>query len=314
MSNKTTHSAWIHCLIKEEWQGKTVEEILRGPLMISGRMLNRLTRRKGIRLNGRMPYLKQRVKASDLLKVAVRPQEKSPLQGDPMDLHIVYEDLDLLVVEKPPGITVHPVRPTDQKTLCHGISHYFIQQGIAGVPRPVHRLDRYTSGLILIAKNAYMHQLLDRQLRNNQIQREYIALLHVPLEKLKGSIQLPIGRDSHHSTKRQVVQTGDPAITHYEVLQQNQLGSLIRARLETGKTHQIRVHFSFIGSPLHGDTLYGGKTTWIRRQALHAIRLAFFHPLKQEWLEFHAKPPEDFQMAMKHLNLAIPPDTFIIEK
>lgn len=304
MSNKQNNSIWIKYSVQEKDQGKTVEEILRGPLMISGRMLNRLTRRKGIRLNGRVPYLKQKVKKGDVLKVAVRPKEKPSLQGTPMDLHIIFEDIDLLVVEKPAGINVHPVHPTDQKTLCHGLTHHFKQQGIASVPRPVHRLDRYTSGLILIAKNAYMHQLLDRQLRLKQIYREYLALLNAPLEQLSGTIQLPIGKDKHHPLKRKVHPSGDLAITHYKVIQQNESASLVRVWLETGKTHQIRVHFSHIGAPLHGDTLYGGETTWIQRQALHSTRLAFYHPLKQQHMEFHSHPPEDFLFAMKMLQLS----------
>jgi len=303
MSLKPNHSAWIRCLIREEWQGKTVEEILRGPLMISGRMLNRLTRRKGIRLNGRMPWLKQKVKAGDLLKVAVRPHEKSELKPEPVAFGAVYEDLDLLVAVKPAGIAVHPVRPSDSKTLCHGIIHHFQKQGYEGVARPVHRLDRQTSGLILVAKNAYMHQLLDRQLREKKIEREYVALLSAPLVEQNGTIRLPIGRDPHHPTKRQVTPVGEPAITHYTVLKQNEQGALTRIWLETGKTHQIRVHFAHAGSPLHGDALYGGETKWIPRQALHACRLAFLHPLKQEWMEFRSEPPSDFRAAMEKLHL-----------
>ncbi|SEN72267.1 RluA family pseudouridine synthase [Lihuaxuella thermophila] len=286
-------SQWITFHVTEEWDQATVESILKGPLMISGRMLNRLTRRKGIRLNGRSPWLKQKVKTGDRLQVAVRPKEKSNVPSKPVPLEIIYEDPDLMVIDKPAGVAVHPVRKTDRHTLVHGILHVWRQRGYEATVRPVHRLDRWTSGLILVAKNAYMHQLLDRKLRQKQIKRSYLAIVGKPLPEPEGTIDQSIGRDPGHPTRRRVTPEGDRAVTHYRVLNQSAQGSLVQVELETGRTHQIRVHFAYLGAPLLGDSLYGGDVHLIGRQALHSARLSFPHPLTGETMEFSsALPPE----------------------
>jgi 23S rRNA pseudouridine1911/1915/1917 synthase len=300
---KVMKNKWITYTIKDDSDGLTVEEILKGPLQLSGRMINRLTRRKGILLNGRSPWLKQKVKTGDRIKAAVRPQEKSDLVPQPVPFSIVYEDLDLMVIDKPSGVAVHPVRPTDQRTLVHGILHVWEQHGFAGVPRPVHRLDRNTSGLILVAKNAYMHQLLDRQLRQKRIERNYLALLSRPLIHPCGTITAPIGRDPSHSTRRKVMAGGEPAVTHYQVRKQNNRASLVEVRLETGRTHQIRVHFAHLNAPLLGDALYKGDLSLIKRQALHSYRLSFHHPLSGEEMRFESPLPDDFTQAAKKLEL-----------
>ncbi|MBH8604996.1 RluA family pseudouridine synthase [Thermoactinomyces sp. CICC 10522] len=298
MNNK-----WITYTIKADLEGMTVEEILKGPLQLSGRMINRLTRRKGILLNGRSPWMKQKVKTGDQIKAAVRPLEKSDLQPEPVPFTIVYEDLDLMVIDKPAGVTVHPVRPDDRSTLVHGILHVWEQQGFSGVPRPVHRLDRNTSGLILIAKNAYMHQLLDRQLRQKKIERRYLALLGRPLPRLAGTIDAPIGRDPGHPTRRKIKKGGEHAVTHYQVRDQNEQGALVEVRLETGRTHQIRVHFAHLQAPLMGDSLYQGELSLIKRQALHSSVLSFLHPLQGKEMRFTSPLPDDMKQAADRLRL-----------
>ncbi len=304
MSQKhSAHSKWISFQITSEWDGKTVEIILKNALHISNRMLNRLTRSKGIKLNGRMPWLQKRVKKGDLLKVAIRPSEKSNLSPQPVPFEVLYEDPDLMVVEKPAGIMVHPVHANQQRTLAHGIIYRWKQRGLDGIVRPVHRLDLHTSGLLLIAKNSYMHQLLDYQLRQKQIKRTYLAILDKPFPDHQGIIDLPIGKSPNHPTKRIVTPHGDPARTHYQVLAQNKQGTLVSVQLETGRTHQIRVHFSYLGYPLIGDQLYGGELRFIQRQALHAHHLSFTHPLTGEICSFTSPLPQELERLLLRLQL-----------
>lgn len=284
---------WVTLFIRSEWSGYTIERFLKENMLISNRMLNRLTRMKGIRYQGKTPFLQQKVKPDTYLEVALRPLEKSELLAQEVPFEIVYEELDFLVVNKPAGIKVHPTSPSDQKTLAHGIVYYQSQRGEEGIVRPVHRLDQDTSGLILIAKTAYMHQLLDRLLREKQIKRVYTALVEEPLTPKTGTIQIGISKDPKHPTRRVAKPRGDEAITHYRVIQQNEDAAWVQLELDTGRTHQIRVHLSYVGAPLAGDRLYGGHTYWIRRQALHASEIHFTHPLTGERLSFQANLPVD---------------------
>jgi tRNA pseudouridine32 synthase/23S rRNA pseudouridine746 synthase/23S rRNA pseudouridine1911/1915/1917 synthase len=303
-SQKQTYSPWIRYKVPEERMGQTVETVLKEALMISGRMINRLTRRRGILLNGRPPWLGRPVKAGDELKVAVRPREHPDFPATPVNFSVLYEDRDLMVIDKPAGVNVHPTREGENDTLVNGILYHWREQGEDGIPRPVHRLDRWTSGLILVAKNAYMHQLLDRQLRNKEIVRCYLAFTGKPLSDTTGTIDAPIGRDPHHPLRRRVTPDGEPAVTHYRVLRQYDRASLVEAELETGRTHQIRVHFAHLGAPLLGDSLYGGETSLIRRQALHAARLSFRHPLTGKEMSFHSPFPDDLRKLLETFGLA----------
>lgn len=284
---------WVTLAVRPEWSGFTIERVLKEYLLISNRMLNRLTRMKGIRYQGKSPFLQQKVKPGTYIEVALRPLEKSELPAQEVPFEVVYEELDFIVVNKPAGIKVHPASPSDQKTLAHGIVHYQTQNGEEGIVRPVHRLDQDTSGLIIIAKTAYMHQLLDRLLREKKIRRIYTALIEEPLHPTTGTIQIGILKDPKHPTRRVAKPQGDDAITHYQVIQQNEDAAWVQLELETGRTHQIRVHLSHIGAPIAGDRLYGGHTYWIRRQALHASEIYLPHPLTGEHLHFQANLPPD---------------------
>ncbi|RAL27044.1 RluA family pseudouridine synthase [Thermoflavimicrobium daqui] len=306
MKKKQRPSKWMTFYISPEWDGATVETILKQPLLISGRMINRLTRIKGIKLNGRIPWLKKPVKVGDHLQVAIRPYEKSDLKPQPVSFEIVFEDEDIMIIDKPAGIQVHPVRPSDQYTLVHGITYILQERGLDGVVRPVHRLDRDTSGLILIAKNAYMHQLLDRQLREKQITRRYLAMLNRPLSDTDGTIHQPIGKDPKHPYRRIVTPHGNLAITHYHILDQNSKGALLSIELETGRTHQIRAHFAHLGCPLIGDRLYGGDCSILTRQALHSAKISFTHPLSNELCTYISPLPHDLDQVCQTLQLKIP--------
>ncbi|GGE07514.1 pseudouridine synthase [Marinithermofilum abyssi] len=309
MSKKHTgYSKWITYIVPEAWSRRSVKEVLQGPLQLSNRMINRLTRSRGIRLNGKMPWLDRQVKAGDQLKVAVRPRERADLTAEPVPFDTVYEDKDLLVVNKPPGIKVHPVKPGETGTLSHGILYQWKQAGWEGKVRPVHRLDRYTSGLLLVAKYAYIHQLLDKELRQHRIKRTYITVTTgkwTDRHPAEGTIDAPIVRSPGHPLRRTVSDKGDPAITHYRVISESNTATALEVRLETGRTHQIRVHFAHMGFPLLGDRLYGGDLSAISRQALHARRLTFSHPLREETLTVEAPLPEDMEKLVRKHHLTI---------
>ncbi|GAB6935193.1 MAG: RluA family pseudouridine synthase [Bacillota bacterium] len=307
------HNKWITFTVPVDWEGRTVREVLKGPLLLSNRMINRLTRMRGIRLNGRMPWLDRPVRAGDRLAVAIRPWEEPDLVPEPVPFGLVYEDDDLLVVDKPAGINVHPVRRHERGTLAHGIAYHWQQQGVEARVRPVHRLDRDTSGLLLVAKHAYAHQLLDRALREKRIRRVYLAVVHGRLAEGTGVIDAPIARDPGHPLRRRVDERGEPAVTRYRVLTQTDDASFVEAELETGRTHQIRVHFAHLGHPLFGDRLYGAATEHIARQALHAARLAFTHPLTGAAMAFSSPLPEDLRHLVKTLGLAVPDDVLGVD-
>jgi RluA family pseudouridine synthase len=287
---------WLEYTVMEEDAGLTVEQVIREKMNVSGRMLQRLTRSKGIRLNRKPPYLQRQVKPGD--RVAVRVTDKrtkheaTSTQADiPVD--VLYEDDHLLIVNKPAGIMVHPVHREDTETLVHALLGYFRSKGEQAGVHPVHRLDKQTSGAVLVAKSSYGHQLADRLLRDGGIHREYLAVLGGQLEQERGTVDAPIGRDPRHPTRRRVTEQGEPAVTHFEVVARSAETTLVRVRLETGRTHQIRVHFQHIGHPLLGDALYGGNRRRFPRQALHAYRLRFTHPLSSAEVEVKAGLPQD---------------------
>jgi tRNA pseudouridine32 synthase/23S rRNA pseudouridine746 synthase/23S rRNA pseudouridine1911/1915/1917 synthase len=300
---------WLEYIVTQEDEGMSVEQVVRQKMNVSGRMLQRLTRSKGIQLNRKVPYLQRPVKAGD--QVAVRVGESSQPQpaqqtkhqgagngeagwnGEPIP--ILYEDDHLLVANKPAGMMVHPVKPEHQGTLVQALAALFQQRGMPSGVHPVHRLDKDTSGAILVAKSSYGHQMADRLLREGLIHREYLAVVSGCLESDRGTIDAPIGRDPRHPSRRFVTEQGDAAVTHYEVQKRSEEMSLVRVWLETGRTHQIRVHFQYLGHPLAGDTMYGGRRGLMRRQALHASLLTFPHPLAKEDIRCQAPLPGDIE-------------------
>ncbi|MDR6226127.1 tRNA pseudouridine32 synthase/23S rRNA pseudouridine746 synthase/23S rRNA pseudouridine1911/1915/1917 synthase [Desmospora profundinema] len=283
-----------------------MSEVLKGPLLLSNRMINRLTRSRGIRLNGSMPWLNRVLKTGDRLQVAVRPREKADLRAEPVPFGVVYEDADWMVVDKPPGVKVHPTRPDEGGTLVHGLLHHWkTTHGMEGKARPVHRLDRHTSGLLLVAKYSYAHQLMDRELREKRIRRIYWAICRGSMARhqAEGTIDAPIAPEPGHPLRRRVDSGGEHAVTHYRVLDQSEEATLLQLELVTGRTHQIRVHLAHLGHPLIGDKLYGGPTRHLRRQALHARELHFHHPLTGETMKFTSPLPDDIAALMKKRGL-----------
>lgn len=249
-----------------------------------------------------------RIQTGDYIAVSVPEPAPLKLQAEPIPLDIVYEDDDLLVINKPRGMVVHPAPGHPGGTLVNALLHHCKDSlsGIGGVARPgiVHRLDRDTTGLLLVAKNDCSHAALSAQLKSRQLRREYIALVHGAVSPSSGRIEAPIGRHPRHRKRMAVVPGGREAVTRYRLIASLGKFSLLRVYLETGRTHQIRVHLSFIGHPVAGDPVYGPANRSSlppelnRGQALHARRIIFIHPRKDCPMEFSAPLPADFRAAL----------------
>lgn len=234
--------------------------------------------------------------------------EKTSIDPITMPLDIVYEDETLLIVNKPRHLLVYPVKDKNEPTLVSGLLAYTTLSNFCGAERPgvVHRLDRDTSGLVLVAKNNLIHEKLYAQLARHEIVREYIGIACHPFDAPTGTINKAIMHDYAHGTRRTVTDCGgQEAITHYRCVYQNNAYALMQFRLETGRTHQIRVHMASIGHPLVGDNLYGEEKNifGFRGQALHALRLSFTHPLTGEKIEATARAPEIFKKAVTRIRM-----------
>jgi 23S rRNA pseudouridine1911/1915/1917 synthase len=287
---------WTEHTVAEDEAGRTVQEILTGPMRISGRMIQRLTRARGILLNRRPGFLARKVRAGDVVAARIALDEEPGLPPVEMPLRIVHEDRELLLLDKPPHLLVHPTAPTHTATLAHGVAHHFARQGLQARVRPVHRIDRDVSGLVLFAKSGFAHADLDRQLREHSLRREYCAWVAGRIADETGHIEAPIGKHKQNPSLRAVrPQAGDPATTRFQVLERFAGATRVLLELEAGRTHQIRVHLAHIGHPLLGDRAYGGpEVRGLRRPALHAWRLAFTHPADTERrLAFEAPTPPD---------------------
>lgn len=258
-----------------------------------------------IQVNGEAVKAKYKVKAGDVIAIDVPEVEELDVVAENLDLDIVYEDADVLVVNKPKGMVVHPAPGHMTGTLVNGLMYHCKDlSGINGVLRPgiVHRIDKDTSGLLMVAKNDTAHESLVNQLVNKTVTRKYIALVHGHIAHDKGTIDAPIGRDQKDRQKQAVVDNGKHAVTHFQVVERFGDYTLLECRLETGRTHQIRVHMNYIGFPLVGDPKYGPKKTIdFGGQVLHAATLGFEHPSTGEYLEFEAPLPADYEQLLKDL-------------
>ena len=241
------------------------------------------------------------------LRLRLFPVERPDFEPEWMELNVLYEDDFTLVVNKPAGLEVHPSEKGQRGTLANKVASYYEVTNQACRIRHIHRLDKDTTGPVLYAKNELAHIAFDAAMREKRIERVYIALAEGVFEQDRGVIDAPIGQDRHHPTRRRVSQTGEPAVTRYEVVERFPGHTLVRLRLETGRTHQIRVHLSHIGHPIAGDGLYGGHRTLIQRQALHGERLSWPHPWTGESMSVKAPLPDDFAAALRALRHAAPP-------
>lgn len=279
-----------------------VKDIIYGRLNLSRGMLRRMKRGGGVYLNGHRDYITRRVSTGDVIEVEFF-DEKTSLSGEKMPLDIVYEDDFLIVVNKPPGVTVHPTGSYVEGTLANGLAYHFEQQGLATKVRLVHRLDKDTSGLVLAAKEPYSLERLIRQRAQGQLVRQYLAIAEGLVDQERGTIDYPIGRVGGHGVKRGHEPDGQAAYTDFQVLRRGENWTLLKLTLGTGRTHQIRVHMEAIGHPLVGDPMYGRIFPGFQRQALHAWHLRFRHPRTGEEIALRSVLPEDMFLLLKQESL-----------
>jgi 23S rRNA pseudouridine1911/1915/1917 synthase len=263
-----------------------------------------------VKVNGSPAKASHRLKAGDMIEISIPPKKKLDIAAEKIPLNIIYEDNDLLVINKPHGMVVHPAPGHYEGTLVNALLYHLKDlSGIGGVERPgiVHRLDKDTSGLMMVAKNDKAHLSLSKQIKDRTIEKKYIALVHGKMQKNEGIIDAPIGRSPRHRKKMTVIRSeklkSKEATTHYRVLERFRNYVLVELKLVTGRTHQIRVHLASIGNPVVGDSVYGRASNefGIKRQLLHAAQLKFNHPVSGKLMEFKAEPPADFLAVVKKL-------------
>lgn len=271
-----------------------VKEVLKAEFSMSDRLLLKLKKLDKIYLNGNVTSVNHPVLENDLIECYLDYEEdNSNIVPTEMPLNIIYEDEAYIVVNKPAGIPVHPSMDHYTDSLSNGIAFYFNQIGLKKKIRPVNRLDKDTSGIVIFAKNEYIQECLVRQMKSKEFIKRYIAVVNGNLDNLEGTINAPIARKEGSIIERCVSETGDIAITHYKVLKRKTDFDIVECILETGRTHQIRVHFAYLGHSLLSDTLYGTSSSLINRQALHAYKVEFTHPLSKKKVKYIATVPED---------------------
>lgn len=286
-------------LVTSDDEGLKVIDVLVRRLHLSSRQLRKAKRSKLVRVNGNKISLNAHVAKGDRIAL-VMEDEENIFAPEPIRFGIVYEDEHLIVADKPPFLVVHPTKGHQTNTLGNAIAFHMTQRGDAYKIRFVNRLDRDTSGLVLVAKNALCQQRITDQMMEGSVKKRYLAVVEGCTED-SGRIDLPIGRESEDDIRRKVLPTGKRAVTEYVKRSAHGTCSLVEIDLLTGRTHQIRVHFSAIGHPVLGDPLYGSASPYIERQALHCYEMTLKHPMTGATMTFHAKLPEDMQDALAFL-------------
>lgn len=273
-----------------------VLHVLKEQFLLSDRLITKLKKANKIYLNSLPTYTKKSVTVGDTVSVLIDFEEdNSNIVASNIPLNIIYEDDYLLVLNKPANIAIHPSILHFDNSLSNGVKFYFDKLGLKKKIRIVNRLDRNTSGIVILAKNEYIQECLIKQMKTNEFKKEYLAIAKGILESKSGTLNFPIARKEGSIIERTVSSDGDSAITHYDVVKEFNNLSLVHIVLETGRTHQIRVHFSHIGHPILGDTLYGSPSELINRQALHSYKLTFIHPVTKKELILESSLPNDIK-------------------
>jgi len=281
---------------------ENIKQILKNEFKISTRLLSKLIKNKRILKNDEVADTRDYININDIISVLVDFDEESEnIVPTSMNLDILYEDDAFLVINKQAGIAIHPSILHFDDSLSNGVKYYFDKIGLKRKIRPVNRLDLNTSGIVIFAKNEYVQECLIKQMQNNSFKKEYLAIVCGNLENKNGTINAPIARKENSIIERCINKDGQPSVTHYEVIKEKKEYSLVKCILETGRTHQIRVHFSHIGHPLLGDTLYGSSSELINRQALHSHKVEFIHPITNKKISLRADLPNDMKIIINNL-------------
>lgn len=273
-----------------------VLHVLKEQFLLSDRLITKLKKANQIYLKNLPTYTKKSVTVGDTVSVLIDFEEdNSNIVASNIPLNIIYEDDYLLVINKSANIAVHPSILHFDNSLSNGVKFYFDKLGLKKKIRIVNRLDRNTSGIIVFAKNEYIQECLIKQMKTKKLKKEYLAIVEGILESKSDTLTFPIARKEGSIIERTVSSDGDSAITHYDIVKEFNNLSLVHITLGTGRTHQIRVHFSYIGHPILGDTLYGRPSELINRQALHSYKLTFTHPVTKKVLSLEAPLPNDIK-------------------
>lgn len=292
----------IQKTVPAEYDKRKIREYLKEDLGLSTRLIRGAALDKRILVNEKAVKMNYMVSEGENIVVILDKEESQNIEPEKMDLDIVYEDEDIIVINKKPYMVVHPTKSHFNGTLSNGVMYYFKETGQNSIVRLVSRLDMNTSGLIIIAKNQFAHMQLSKEMREEHFQKRYLALVHGNLKEREGTINKPIYRESDEVIKRVVDPRGQESITHYRVLERYENADLVECLLETGRTHQIRVHLSYLGNPIYGDFLYGEEEDeLIPRQALHAYGLDFYSPRTRKKLSLRAEMPEDMKELIKKI-------------
>lgn len=291
----------IDYIIDEDNAGLRVEQFLRRK-RYSGQNLSEIKRMpKSILVNGVHYYMRQELSTGDHLQVRIcetQNSEKIPPAKLPLD--IIYEDEDLLVLNKPAGMPIHPSLNNYTNSIANALAYYFQSQGKPFIFRCCNRLDRDTSGLTIVSKHLVSGSILSDMTKYREVHREYLAIARGSVTPFEGTIQAPLGRKEGTIIERTVDwEHGEDAVTHYKVVKEANGHSLVSLRLETGRTHQIRIHMKYLGYPLIGDYLYNPDMEYMTRQALHSHHMEFTHPITGEHMSFTAPLPEDMARVMQ---------------
>ncbi len=296
--------------VSDEETGERIDSFLSGKTEFTRTRIQQLIKERNIMVNGKATKSSYKIEKDDEIVIEVPEAETTEIKPENIKIDIVYEDSYIAVINKQAGMVVHPAHGHYSGTLVNAILYHIKDlSGINGEIRPgiVHRLDKDTSGLIVIAKNDKVHAALTEMFQEKKIKKTYLAILKGKLNKSEGKVVTQIGRDKIDRKKMTVIDDaskGKIAITNYRVISQNSLFTLVKVNIETGRTHQIRVHMRHLGYPILGDSVYGRKDNE-KRQMLHAYRLKFLHPVTGNPMEFAGEIPEDFQRALKKSDLEI---------
>jgi 23S rRNA pseudouridine1911/1915/1917 synthase len=282
---------------------RTVKSILKHNFRFSTKLVNKLKNNNRVFCNGSPVYLNHTVSTGDIVEAFIDfPEETGNIIPEKINLDILFEDDALIVLNKPAGIVVHPTSYHLSGTVANGLMHYFLEKNLHIKIRPVSRLDKDTTGVIVFAKNQFIQESLINQISEGKFKKEYIGIVHGIIKHPKGTINLPIARKPGSIMLRHISESGLKAVTHFSVQESLNNASLLQFTLETGRTHQIRVHCMAIGHPLFGDYLYSDvNTNLIGRQALHSKSISFFHPLTGKRLEVTSEIPSDIMELLEIL-------------